>query len=312
MIHRETRGVFAIAPTPFTTDHRVDLDSIDRLVDYYAEAGAAGLTILGQLGEAAKLDADEARLVADRYLARADIPVVVGVSCPGFASMRSLTHHVMDRGAAGVMIAPPTTLRTDEQIIRYFGQAVDAIGSDVHFVLQDYPLASSVVISPSVLTRIAVELPSCVMLKHEDWPGLDKITALRDAQAADAMPRLSILCGNGGLFLNFEIERGADGAMTGYCFTKALVAIVAAFECGDRELGHTIFDAHLPLIRYEQQPQVGLSVRKYVLAKCGVIQTDTQRMPATALTGQGIAEVEFLLKRLASKDESGVSALTGG
>lgn len=98
--------------------------------------------------------------------------------------------------------------------------------------------------------------------------------------------RLSILCGNGGLFLDFEIERGADGAMTGYCFTKALLAIVAAFERGDRELGHTIFDAHLPLIRYEQQPQVGLGVRKYVLAKCGVIQTDTQRMPATALTGQ--------------------------
>ncbi|GAB2942173.1 hypothetical protein WBK31_14080 [Nonomuraea sp. N2-4H] len=61
-----------------------------------------------------------------------------------------------------------------------------------------------------------------VMLKHEDWPGLGKISALRAAEAAGEMPRLSILCGNGGLFLDLEMERGADGAMTGYCFPDLL------------------------------------------------------------------------------------------
>ncbi|WP_293196605.1 hypothetical protein [Ottowia sp.] len=46
---------------------------------------------------------------------------------------------MMDRGAAGVMIAPPNTLRTDDQIVGYHRQAVDAIGADVPFVLQDSP-----------------------------------------------------------------------------------------------------------------------------------------------------------------------------
>ena len=57
------------------------------------------------------------------------------------------------------------------------------------------------------------------MLKHEDWPGLDKLTALR-AREKEGLRRLSILCGNGGLFLPHELERGADGAMTGYAFPR--------------------------------------------------------------------------------------------
>jgi hypothetical protein len=124
----------------------------------------------------------------------------------------------MDAGAAGVMIAPPNTLRTDDQIAGYYRQAAEAIGEDVPFVVQDYPLNFSVVMTPGVIRRVIEENPSCVMLKHEDWPGLEKISALRAWEAEGGLRRVSILCGNGGLFLDFEVERGADGAMTGYAF----------------------------------------------------------------------------------------------
>ena len=118
-IPRETSGVYAIAPTPFEPDGTVDFASLDRLVDFYGEVGVDGLTVLGQLGEAPKLDQDEAVDIARRVIARTDVPVVVGVSSPGFAAMRSLTAAVMDAGAAGVMIAPPRTLRTDDQAVSY-------------------------------------------------------------------------------------------------------------------------------------------------------------------------------------------------
>lgn len=36
-----------------------------------------------------------------------------------------------------MMIAPPSSLRTDEQIVGYYAQAVEAIGDDVPFVIQD-------------------------------------------------------------------------------------------------------------------------------------------------------------------------------
>src|SRR6185369_14920163 len=122
--------------------------------------------------------------------------------------------------------------------------------------------------------------PSCVMLKHEDWPGLEKISALRDWERKGEMRPISILCGNGGLFLDFEVERGANGAMTGYCFPDMLVELVRLCTQGQRDRAHDLFDAHLPLLRYEQQPGVGLAVRKYVLMRRGLLASDAQRKPA--------------------------------
>ena len=212
-------GTFAIAPTPFHDDGRIDERSIDRLTDFYAEVGCDGVTVLGILGEAPKLDAAEAEQVAVRFVKRAkNMQIIVGVSAPGFAAMRSLAKASMDAGAAGVMIAPPPSLRTDDQIIGYFKQAQEAIGDDIPWVLQDYPLTLSVVFTPAVIRKIVMDSPSCVMLKHEDWPGLEKISTLRGFQKDGSLRPLSILTGNGGLFLDFEMERGADGAMTGYAF----------------------------------------------------------------------------------------------
>jgi 4-hydroxy-tetrahydrodipicolinate synthase len=140
------------------------------------------------------------------------------------------------------------------------------------------------------------------MLKHEDWPGLEKISALRSFEREGTLRTISILTGNGGLFFDFELERGADGAMTGYAFPDMLVDVVKLSRSGQRDKAHDLFDAHLPLIRYEQQQGIGLAVRKYVLHKRGAIAYDSQRAPGSSLTAKGRAEVDYLLSRLAQHD----------
>ncbi len=303
MLDASASGVYVIAPTPFHDDGRIDERSIDRMTDFYGQAGCTGITVLGIMGEAPKLDQNEAAAVAFQVIRRAgSMPVIVGVSAPGFAAMRTLARAAMGAGAAGVMIAPPAWLRTDDQIVAYYAQAVEATGADVLFVIQDYPLTLSVVMTPGVIRRIVSDNPSCVMLKHEDWPGLDKISALRGFARAGSMRRISILCGNGGLFLDFEMERGADGAMTGYCFPDMLADVVRLSAQGERDAAHNLFGAHLPLIRYEQQPGVGLAVRKYVLMRRGVLTSDAQRKPDAALSAAAKAEVDYLLSRLARSD----------
>jgi 4-hydroxy-tetrahydrodipicolinate synthase len=208
----------------------------------------------------------------------------------------------MALGAAGVMIAPPNTLRTDDSIVQYYRQASEAIGADVPFVIQDYPLTFSVQMTPAVIRRIATDNPACWFLKHEDWPGLDKISTLRGYERDGSMRRISILCGNGGLFLDYEMARGADGANTGYCFPDMLCDVVRLAAAGRREEAHDLFDAHLPLLRYEQQPGVGLAVRKYVLQRRGILASAAQRRPATAMSATTRAEVDHLLARLARRD----------
>jgi 4-hydroxy-tetrahydrodipicolinate synthase len=299
----DTHGVYAIAATPFLPDGALDVASVDRLTDFYQDSGCTGMTILGIMGEAPKLLAEEARDLVRRVVRRSRVPVIVGVSSPGFAAMRALARDSMDAGAAGVMIAPVPSLRSDEQITAYFAQAVEAIGADVPWVLQDYPLTLSVVMSPSVIAKIMSDHKSCLMLKHEDWPGLDKISKLRALQQEGSLKPFSILCGNGGLFLDFEPERKADGAMTGYAFPDMLVELIDLHRAGKRDAAHDLFDAHLPLIRYEQQQGVGLAVRKYVLMRRGVIASDAQRKPGPSLNAAGRAEVDYLLARLAKRDK---------
>lgn len=302
LLNSNASGVYVIAPTPFHSDATIDDDSIDRMVDAYLDFGVTGITVLGQMGEAPKLDHDEAMHVCSRVIRRATVPVVVGVSAPGFASMKMLTSAAMNAGAAGVMIAPPSNLKTDDQIVSYYGQASYAIGADVPFVIQDYPLTFNVTMTPGVVKRIVNENPSCVMLKHEDWPGLEKITALRGFEADHSMRHISILCGNGGLFLDFETERDADGAMTGYCFPDMLVELGRLARSGNRDAAHDLFDLHLPLIRYEQQPGLGLAVRKYVLMRRGILASETQRRPAASLSLRAKSEIDYLVSRIARSD----------
>ena len=117
MLDASASGVYVIAPTPFHDDGRIDERSTDRMTDFFLESGVTGITVLGQMGEAPKLDHGEAVGVAARVIRRAKVPVIVGVSAPGFAAMRAVAREVMDAGAAGVMIAPPPALRTDDQIV---------------------------------------------------------------------------------------------------------------------------------------------------------------------------------------------------
>ncbi len=299
-LNRSATGVYLITVTPFTDSGELDLVSTDRMVDFLLEAGVTGLTVLGIMGEAPKLTAQESRIFVKQVLARVAgrVPVVVGASAAGFAPMRELTESVMDMGAAGVMVAPPGTVKTNEQIVAYFDMVNETLGPKVPWVLQDHPVATGVQMSPDVILKILKNSPHCVMLKHEDCPGLAKLSAIRAASDRGELERVSILTGNGGgLFLPEELTRGADGAMTGFAYPEMMVDVCRAHASGDVERAHDIFDAYLPLARYEQQAGIGLAVRKHIFAERGIIASAAVRKPGPKLSAADLADVARLTQR---------------
>jgi 4-hydroxy-tetrahydrodipicolinate synthase len=301
MLTADAQGVCIICPTPFTPDGALDARSAATMTEAYVAAGATGLTILGIMGEAPKLDQEEAMALLGIVLRHAHgLPVVVGVSAPGYAPMRALAQRAMEAGASGVMIAPPTGLRGDDAVLSWLQGAAEAV-SPAPWVLQDFPQAIGVHLSTRVIAALAAD-PRCVMLKAEDWPGLDKITALVGMMAKGEMKRIAIYGGNGGLFLPEETLRGADGVMTGYAFPEMLVRLRALLAEGNREAAMELFEAHLPLIRTEHQPGLGLAVRKYVLTRRGIIANATLRAPGPKLSDATRAEVDAMLARLARRD----------
>jgi 4-hydroxy-tetrahydrodipicolinate synthase len=308
LLDESTQGVFVIAATPFADNGALDPGSLERLIGFYIDAGVHGITVLGMMGEAHKLTADEARLVMRATLSQVagEVPVVVGVSSPGLATLAALTSDAMSLGAAAVMVAPPSGLATDEQVEGYVHQLCRAIGEDVPLVLQDYPQASGVHLSVAVLNRLIDDLPQVKVLKHEDCPGLGKLTRLRAGAARDGRRRIAVLVGNGGLYYPLELGRGADGAMTGFAYPEVLVEVYERFAAGREEAAFDLYDAYLPLIRYEQQPGVGLAIRKEILHRRGVLACPALRPPGARLDATDRAELDQLIARLERRVVGGV------
>jgi len=299
-LSERTKGVFVIAVTPFHDDGRLDLDGLDSALDFYIAQGVHGVTLLGMMGEPDKLTDGERLAVVQRGLARiaGRVAAVVGVSDTSLKALRALAHAAMDGGAAGVMAAPPTGLRTDDQVHAWTAQVCEALGPDVPVVWQDYPPTTGVFLSATLFGRIVRDHPQVVVLKAEDNPVLGKIAAVRRAEREEGQRRVAIVAGNGGLFLPQALARGADGVMTGFGLPKMLVEVYARHLAGDRDGAEEVYDAYLPLVAYELQPGIGLAVRKEILRRQGAIRSAAVRVPGAKLAPADVAELDRLLARL--------------
>ncbi len=303
LIGETTRGVFPISATPFTDDGSLDLESVDSLVDFYLKCGAHGLTILGMMGEAPKLSEAESLAVVERVMRRVDgqVPVIVGVSNPGVRGLAGLSKASMDIGAAGVMIAPPPGLKTEAHVLGYFDTVFEALGPEIPVCFQDFPTSTGVHISVDTFLKLVEYHPSLVMLKHEDFPALRKLTAIRTAGDLVENRRISILVANAGLYYPLEMRRGADGVMTGFAFPDMLVKVYQLFENNDPEAAEDLYDLYLPLLRYEYQTGFGLAIRKEILRRRGAIRCAATRAPGPAMNADEHAELTILMDRLERK-----------
>jgi 4-hydroxy-tetrahydrodipicolinate synthase len=302
-INENTRGVYIISPTPFTDNGEIDFASTDRLIEFFIEKDVTGITILGVLGEAPTLSSSESQAFLKHVMQRVGgrKPIVVGASNPGTDNLTRFAKEAMDLGAAGLMIAPLSGLKNDDQVYAYWERLFSRIGSDVPVCYQDYPQNSTVYSSVSALNRMIADFPNFVMLKHEEGSGLPKITKLRERSEMGEGRRVSIFVGNGGLYLPQELRRGADGAMTGFAYPEMLVGVCDAFAAGRAEAGEDLFDAYLPILRHEQQAGFGLAIRKEILRRRGAMASSATRHPGPRLTPRDHQELDELMARLERK-----------
>ena len=294
----QLRGIYNILATPFDSDYAVDFASLRRLTQFQLDLGAQGLTILGVMGEAAKLSVDERRAVMDCVIDTVSgaVPIVVGTSHRELETCIELSRAAFAAGADGVMIAPPPLEdKSDPAILALYEQIAAQV--DGKIVVQDFPPVNDVIMSADVLAQIAERIPNARTLKLEDPPLMQKIDAIRART-----DRFAIFGGLGGMFLLEELKRGAAGTMTGFAFTEILVAVYKAFTGGDKARAEAIFDRYLPLIRYENQPGINLTIRKAILHRRGAMAHATPRPPFAAIDAGTQAEIDWLLRRAGIDD----------
>lgn len=291
-------GVFNILATPFDAQRQIDFASLRRLVEFQIDKGAYGLTILGVLGEAAKMSVDERKQVVDTVFetVAGRVQVVVGTSHADVNTCIALSKAAFASGAAGVMVAPPRMNNpSDDDVIGLYASIAEQI--DQPIVVQDFPPVNGITMPAEMLARLAEQIPNARYLKLEDPPLMQKIGAIREAT-----DKFAIFGGLGGMFFLEELERGAAGTMTGFAFTEILVAVYQKYTNGKHAEAERIFDQYLPLIRYENQPVINLTIRKELLYRRGAIANAALRDPFAPIDAGTHGEIERVLRRVGIND----------
>lgn len=299
-------GVYAILATPFADDGSVDFASLDKLVDFGLGAGVEGLTVLGIMGEAHKLNEYERERIVEAIIRRTNgrVPVVVGTSAPATDLAIRYSRKAQDQGAAALMVAPPVNLRNLEAVREYYRRVHDATTLPV--VVQDEPVFSGVVMPAAFLASLTDALPRARAIKLEEIPSPVKVAQV----LAAAKQPVNVYGGMGGVYFYEELLRGAVGTMTGFAFPEVLSGIYHSFVAGKRAHARYLFYLYLPLIRYEGQATIGLAIRKEILRRRGVIASAAVRHPGPTLDAGSRAELDEIMASL-GLDAAGMAPVLG-
>ena len=285
-------GVHWMLATPFHEDESVDLESVARLVEKAAETGCQGVVALGVTGEVARLTDRERRQVAQQVVDSAKgMPVTLGTTANSTSAVIEYSVEAQEIGAAAVMVSAPTMGKPNEQVLfNHYQRLAEAL--DIPIVVQDYPQASGVHMSPAFIARLAENIASAQYLKLEDPPTPTKIGAIRSLIG----DKMAIFGGLGGVFLLDELARGSAGAMTGFAYPEVLLEIYRSMAEGDRSHAEEVFYRNLPLLLFEFQEGIGVAIRKYALKHRGLIASANVRHPGPQITDATRQEFLALVK----------------
>jgi 4-hydroxy-tetrahydrodipicolinate synthase len=289
-------GIYPIVPTPFDEHGAVDVDSITTMTDFMVGLGVNGLAVLGVMGEADRLTDHEREEVVHAF--RAALPrecaLVVGAGGAGTDAAIHACRRALDLGADALLVGPPR-IQNDGVLFSYYERIARAVGTSI--VIHDYPASTGVVLSAELLARLHKELDGVRYVKLEDPPTGPK------------MERLTHLVGKtfgvfgalGGLYALEELERGAVGIMTGFSYPELLVRLYALYREDKISEAAELFYAILPLIRFEFQPGVGVSLRKTVLVRRGAMKTATVRHPGATADPLTLAQLSRIVEYLVAR-----------
>ena len=292
----ELKGIYPIVPTPFESDGKVDLGSIERLVQFLMDRKVHGVAVLGALGEGQKLNGEERASVIRHYrkLLPSDCGLVVGVRAPATDLAKSMAAQARDLGADGLLLGPHN-VQKDQALLGYYLQVDETI--DIPLVIHDYPAVTGITMSIELIAKMYEQGKNLNYLKLEDPPTGAKMQALAKLTGPD----LKVFGALGGMYALEELELGAVGIMTGFVFAGLLVELYDLVQSGKMDKAAELFYDFVPLNRWEFQPGIGISLRKEIFKRLGIFKTAAVRHPGAQADEECVRQMWRMIEHLRAK-----------
>ena len=167
MAQNKFRGLGIALITPFQTDGSIDLDALDRLVEYQIKGGADFLCIMGTTAETPTLSRDEKRLLKEHLVGRVAgrVPLLMGCGGNNTAAVLDELQNEDWKGIDGVLsVCPYYNKPSQEGLYQHF--AAIAKASPVPVVLYNVPGRTGVNMTAETTLRLAREFENIVAIKE--------------------------------------------------------------------------------------------------------------------------------------------------
>lgn len=158
-------GIIPPMVTPLLEDMSLDLQGLNRLVEYLIEGGVSGLFILGSTGESTSLSyAIRHQLIKETCRAAAGkVPVLVGITDTSLAESLSLAETAYAAGASAVVAAPPYYFNLNQkELFNYYEKLAGSL--TLPLFLYNMPGLCKVYIEAGTAIRLS-EHPNIIGLK---------------------------------------------------------------------------------------------------------------------------------------------------
>ncbi len=290
MVDRTMRGVYPILSMPFDDEARIDVEDLQREVEYFIDAGVHGFGV-AMASEVYKLSEAERDLATTTVVEQAAhrVKVVINSGGPGTDLAIQYSKSAQELGADAVMVIPPTGA-TSTDVREYYSRISDAI--DVPIFIQDI---STGPVPPPLAVQIAREAEKACYAKVEVSPTAPRVAQAKELGGDD----LIIFGGAGGNFYLEELRRGSVGTMPGAAIPEVFRKVWDLYQDGRDEEATREFERYIPLLKTLGQ---GLGIANYltkeVLRLRGVFKAANVRHPGVRPDELAYREVARLVEEL--------------
>jgi 4-hydroxy-tetrahydrodipicolinate synthase len=272
------RGSYVALPTPFRGGE-LDLEALDRIVDFQVERASDGLVAAGTSGEAATLTDYERRSVIERVVERSArrLPVLAGTGTNDTRKSVELTRFAASAGADGALaVAPYYNKPTQRGLVAHYAAIAEA--SELPLVLYNIPGRTGSRIAPETTARLS-RVPGVIGLKEA---GGDLGLTSQTLAACD--PDFTVLSGDDSLTLPM-LAIGARGVIstTSNVAPREMTALVHAWLEGDAAGARELHFRLLPVMDALFVETNPIPV-KTALGILGRIPDDRLRLPLTPMS----------------------------
>ena len=287
---REFRGSTVAIVTPFKDD-KVDVKTLQKLVNFQIENGTKGILPCGTTGESPTLDYEEHEKVIEVCIeaAKGRVAVMAGTGANSTHEAVEMTVRAAEAGAdASLQVSPYYNKPTQKGLYLHFKAVAESV--DIPIILYNIAGRTAVNILPDTMAKLARDCKNIVGVKEASG-SLDQMAQIK----ALCPPDFQLLSGDDSLTLPL-LSIGGIGVISvaANIVPKDVAALVDNFLEGNVGKAEKMYYKLLPLIKalFIETNPIPLKTAMGLMGMC----SSDLRLPLCSMAEENLAKLKKALK----------------